>query len=76
MVRRRLIGSRCYTARMATVPVLEPDAVIELLKRDVDRTLLRANLRLSMQERLQQLQKALDDLAAMRAAFGASQSRQ
>jgi hypothetical protein len=31
---------------------LEPDPVIELYKRDVDRTLLRENLKLTVEERL------------------------
>lgn len=31
---------------------IEPDPVIEVYKRDVDRTLLRENLRLSVEERL------------------------
>ena len=58
------------------LPPLVPDPVIELLKQEVDRTLLRANLRLSMGERLQQLQKNLDALATIRAAFAAVQPRQ
>jgi hypothetical protein len=51
------------------LPPLLPDPVIEALKRDVDRTLLRANLRLTPEERLRQLQAALDDLAGLRRAF-------
>lgn len=51
------------------LPALATDPVIEALKRDVDRSLLRANLRLTPIERLRRLQKALDDLAALRAAF-------
>jgi len=34
---------------------LEPDPVIEAYKRDVDRTLLRENLELSVQERFDRL---------------------
>jgi hypothetical protein len=34
---------------------LEPDAVIELYKRDVDRTLLRANLRRTPEDRFRNL---------------------
>jgi hypothetical protein len=52
-----------------TLPTsFEPDPVIELLKRDVDRTLLRENLRLTPRERLRRLQAAIDDLASLRAA--------
>ncbi|HEX5474212.1 MAG TPA: hypothetical protein VFX12_06070 [Vicinamibacterales bacterium] len=51
------------------LPALAPDPVIEAMKRDVDRSLLRANLQLTPIERLRRLQKALDDLAALRAAF-------
>jgi hypothetical protein len=34
---------------------LEPDPVIEVYKRDVDRTLIRENLRRSVEERLEAL---------------------
>jgi hypothetical protein len=34
---------------------LEPDPVIEAYKRDVDRTLIRENLRLSVEERFEKL---------------------
>ena len=53
-----------------SIEPLPPDPVIELLKRDVDRTLLRANLQLSPRERLEQLQAALDGLATLRATWG------
>jgi hypothetical protein len=42
----------------------EPDPVIEAYKRDVDRTLLRQNLRRSVEERLEalmQLQRLADE---------------
>ena len=35
--------------------VIEPDSVIEAFKKDVDRTLLRQNLKLGVEERLRQL---------------------
>lgn len=44
---------------------LSPDPVIELYKRDVDRTLLREHLKLTPQERLEKLMafmRALDRL--------------
>ncbi len=44
---------------------LEPDPVIEAYKRDVDRTLLRENLRRSVEERIEalmQLQAFADEL--------------
>jgi hypothetical protein len=56
------------------VPPLTPDPVIDALKRDVDRTLLRANLQLSPLERLRKLDAALAGLETLRAAF-ASGSR-
>ena len=60
-----------YTAGMAPRPLkaLEPDPVIEALKRDVDRTLLRANLALTPMERPRRLQAALNQLEALRADF-------
>lgn len=37
--------------------VLEPDPVIELYKKDVDRTLLQENLKLTVEERLRNLMR-------------------
>jgi hypothetical protein len=42
---------------MKNLPPLVPDAVIEAYKKDVDRTLLRENLKLTYEERLMQLQQ-------------------
>jgi hypothetical protein len=36
---------------------LEPDPVIEVYKKDVDRTLLRENLKLTVEERLRNLMR-------------------
>lgn len=36
---------------------LEPDPVIEAYKKDIDRTLIRRNLRLTPEQRLQELKK-------------------
>ena len=38
---------------------LEPDPVIAAYKKDVDRTLLRENLKLTVQQRVEKLQRAL-----------------
>jgi hypothetical protein len=46
-------------------PSLEPDPVIEAYKKDVDRSLIRENLKLSPEERvlkLMQLQRFADEL--------------
>jgi len=52
-------------------PVHTPDPVIEVYKKDVDRTLLRANLALTPEQRIRKLQDfvrgALALLAAARA---------
>lgn len=45
-----------------------PDPVIEYYKRDVDRTLIRENLRKSHEERLLTLQRMLAFVAEVRAA--------
>jgi hypothetical protein len=42
---------------MKNQPPLVPDPVIEAYKKDVDRTLLRENLKLSYEQRLNQLQQ-------------------
>jgi hypothetical protein len=55
---------------------LEPDPVIEAYKKDVDRTLLRENLRLTVEERFEklvQLARFADELR--RAGREASRSR-
>ena len=51
---------------------LETDPVIELFKRDVDRTLLRENLKLSPEERLRRMQAALRGMLELRHAFDTS----
>jgi hypothetical protein len=38
-------------------PVIEPDPVIEAYKKDVDRTLLRENLKRTVEERLRNLMR-------------------
>lgn len=55
---------------------LEPSSVIEAFKKDVDRTLIRENLKLSYEERLlklMQLQRLADELR--HAGRGARRSR-
>jgi hypothetical protein len=47
---------------------LEPDPVIEFYKKDVDRTLLRENLKLTPEQRLHKLQDFVSFLATLRAA--------
>jgi hypothetical protein len=47
---------------------LESDPVIELYKRDVDRTLLRENLKLTPEERVRKLQDFIALTAALRDA--------
>lgn len=42
-------------SRVAVEASLEPDPVIECYKRDIDRTLLRANLQKTPEERLESL---------------------
>jgi hypothetical protein len=46
---------------------LPPDPVIEVYKKDVDRTLLVENLRLSVEERLRRLQDFVGELERMKA---------
>jgi hypothetical protein len=57
------------------LPVLTPDPVVEALKKDVDRTLLRENLRLTPEQRLLKLQAALDGLDELRSAFVQTRTR-
>ncbi|HEU5181690.1 MAG TPA: hypothetical protein VFW45_12945 [Candidatus Polarisedimenticolia bacterium] len=55
---------RSYRSPFLDVPI-RPDPVIELYKQDIDRSLLRANLKLTPQERLEALmafQQSLEEL--------------
>lgn len=47
---------------------LDADPVIEAYKKDVDRTLIRENLKLTPEQRLARLQAFMDDLRELRAA--------
>ena len=47
---------------------LLPDPVTELYKRDVDRTLLRENLRLTPQQRIEKLMSFMRSLEVLKAA--------
>lgn len=50
------------------VPTLSPDPVIEVYKRDVDRTLIREQLRRSVDERVRRMIEALRLAEELRAA--------
>lgn len=54
--------------RAAGDVVLEPDPVIEAYKKDVDRTLLRENLKLTPDQRLRKLQDFMAFVHALRGA--------
>jgi hypothetical protein len=43
-----------YSQRMQEEPPLEPDPVIEAYKKDIDRTLIRQSLKLSVEERFRE----------------------
>ena len=63
-------GLTRYTAAVAEPRiVIEPDPVIEAFKKDIDRTLLRANLKLSPEERLRKMQSAVRGVRALREAY-------
>ncbi len=46
------------------------DPVVEAFKRDIDRSLLRENLKLTPVERLYKLQSAIEGILVLRAAHG------
>lgn len=48
--------------------VFEPDPVIEMYKKDVDRTLLREHLKLTPQQRLEKLAAFMRSLERLRGA--------
>jgi hypothetical protein len=51
-----------------TTAFIEPDPVIEAYKRDVDRTLLRENLKLTYYQRIQKLQGYMNFIEQVREA--------
>ena len=57
------------------VPPLEPDPVIEAYKKDIDRSLLRENLRRSVSERLANLAALLRFAEEVRRAGRAAKDR-
>lgn len=58
-----LTNEAVYNAAMfETSTELEPDPVIEAYKKDIDRTLIRENLRLTVEERFKNLE-ALQEFA-------------
>jgi hypothetical protein len=52
-----------------------PDPVIERYKRDIDRTLIRENLKLTPEERLTQLMRMQDFAAELRRAGRAAKEK-
>jgi hypothetical protein len=52
-----------------------PDAVIERYKRDIDRTLIRENLKLTPEERLTQLMRLQEFAAELRRAGHAAEEK-
>lgn len=51
----RLVAAAGFVLRIDLLPTASPDPVVERYKRDVDRALLRENLRKSVDERLRSL---------------------
>ncbi len=49
-------------------PVFEPDPLVEAYKRDVDRTLIRENLRLTVEQRFDKLMRLQQFAAELRRA--------
>lgn len=54
---------------------LEPDPVVEAYKRDVDRTLLRENLKLTVEERFLKHQRAFALMRELRRAGEAARAK-
>ena len=70
-----LIAAAGFELRTQLVPKRGKDPVVEVYKRDVDRTLLRANLRRTVEERLRMHAALRDQGAAMRKAMAATRRR-
>lgn len=55
-------------AEQKPLPTIQPDPVIEAYKKDIDRTLLRENLKRTVEERLVNLMRLQEFLEEMRRA--------
>ncbi|WP_310571704.1 helix-turn-helix transcriptional regulator [Gemmatimonas sp.] len=64
-----------FAVKIMLVPLPVADPVVERYKRDVDRTLLRDNLRKSVHERLQSLGEWQADLHTLRYAVSGARAR-
>ena len=64
----RLAAAAGFTLRVELVPIPPTDPVVEVYKRDVDRTLLRENLKKSVDERLRSLAELQEFGAEVRRA--------
>jgi transcriptional regulator with XRE-family HTH domain len=71
----RLVAAAGFTMRIELSPTAAPDPVVEQYKRDVDRTLLRENLRKSVDERLRSLVELQDFGHELRRAARARKKR-
>ncbi len=54
---------------MKNLPPLVPDPVIEAYKKDVDRTLLRENLKLTVEQRLTRMHAFMQSLEGFRGSL-------
>ena len=72
---QRLVEAAGFDLRLELVPKTVPDQVIAAYKRDVDRTLLRENLRKSIDERLRSMTEAQASVAALQRAVQARNKR-
>lgn len=72
---QRIIAAAGFELRLAIDPLPAPDAVIEAYKSGVDRTLLRENLRKSMDQRLMDIQAFHESAAALQQAVSDQQKR-
>jgi len=64
----RCAAAAGFALQVTLVPIPLADAVVELYKRDVDRTLLRENLRKTVDERLRSLSEWQQNVTALQQA--------
>lgn len=70
-----LAAASGFTLRIVLEPLDAADAVVERYKRDVDRTLLRENLKRTVDERVRSLAQWQGDVAALREATRRARSQ-
>ena len=71
----RILAAAGFHLRCELVPIVAPDPIVQAYKRDVDRTMIRENLRRTIDERLRLNEESLALGAELQRAVAARRAR-